>query len=79
MSCTNKFSVTDPVHMCIYLISPLFIWGMAATGKEPSPSWQSALALQRETVLGKMVLSNLRYSPFRRLSDSFMHCHRQIN
>lgn len=35
---------------------------MAATGKEPSLSWQSALALQRDKVLGKMVLSDLRYS-----------------
>lgn len=62
MSCTNKFSVPDTVQSTFLFNSSSLFRGMAATGKEPSPSWQSALALQRDKVLGEMVLSDLRYS-----------------
>lgn len=58
---------------------PSFYLRMAEAGEEPGLSWQSALASQREMVLDKTVLRNSRYPPLRRLSDSFMHCHWQIN
>lgn len=46
----NKKCMTDSVHFFIYLIPPFYL-RMAEAGEEPSLTWQSALSLQKETVL----------------------------